>query len=259
VFRGDAVGPTLGPALLYRSVQDSVKRYIVERGLAAGDALPPETHLARDLGISRNSVREAVKALESLGVLEVRPGKGLYVRSFSLDPILDNLAYSILSDRNSIEELMEVRRYLEVSLLPRAIPALTPDKLAALRRLVQGMAEKAARGKAFPEEDRLFHRTLAEATGNTLLVKLLDVFWTVFSRLRDTSITVNPAPEHTRRTHARVLEAIEAHDVPAAQAAMVESFGDLEERIRNARLNANRAASTRRRTEGPPAEGPPAS
>ena len=71
--------------LLYRSVQDRIKRYIVEHDLEGGDALPPETQLTRDLGVSRSSVREAVKALESLGILVTRPGKGLYVRPFSLD------------------------------------------------------------------------------------------------------------------------------------------------------------------------------
>lgn len=241
---------TSGPPLLYRTVQDRIKRYILEHELQGGDALPPETHLARDLGISRPSVREAVKALESLGILETRPGKGLYVRPFSLDPILDNLAYSLLFDRNSIVELLEVREHLEAGLLPRAMAALSPAQLDVLRSLVRRMREKGERGEPFPEEDRFFHRTLCEATGNRLLLRLLDVFWVVFRRLRDRSLTVDETPERTWRNHARLLEAIERGDVAGAQEALAAHFVDIEERIQRAGLR-GRATSTATPAEVP--------
>ncbi len=228
---GDILGPVAGPPLLYRSVQERIKRYILEHDLQAGDPLPPETHLARTLGVSRSSVREAVKALESLGILETRPGKGLFVRPFSLDPILDNLAYSLLFDRDSVTELLEVREHLEVGLLPQAMRTLSPGQLELLRSLVRRMQEKAARGEPFPEEDRFFHRTLSEATGNRLLVKLLDVFWIVFLRLRNRTVRVDPAPQRTWEHHQRILAAIEAGDVAAAQQAMVAHFSDLHRRL----------------------------
>jgi DNA-binding FadR family transcriptional regulator len=227
---------TAGSPFLYRSVQEQIKRYIVEHDLRAGDALPPETHLVRDLGVSRPSVREAVKALESLGILETRPGRGLYVRPFTLDPILDNLAYGLLFDRSSIGELLEVREQLEAGLLPRAVAALTPDQAGALRGIVQRMREKGERGEPFPEEDRAFHHTLAEAAGNQLQLKLLDVFWVVFQRLRDRALQIDTAPQRTWRNHQRILSAVEAGDAPAAQRAMAEHFGDLERRLQSAGL-----------------------
>jgi len=222
--------------LLGRAVQERIKRYILEHDLQGGDALPPETHIARDLGVSRPLVREAVKALESLGIVESRPGKGLYVRAFSLDPILDNLAYSLLFDRNSIVELLQVREQLEISLLPTAIVALSPGQLDLLRGLVERMREKGEQGIALVEEDRFFHRTLSEAVGNHLLIKLLDVFWVVFSRSRDRAIRVDPAPGRTWRAHQRILDALEAGDATAAQQAMTEHFSDLHDRVRVATL-----------------------
>lgn len=254
----EPLGPAAGPPLLYRSVQERIKRYILEHDLQAGDALPPETHLARDLGVSRSSVREAVKALESLGILETRPGKGLFVRSFSLDPILDNLVYSLLFDRNSVTELLEVREHLEVGLLPRAMQALSLGQRELLRSLVQRMREKAERGEPFPEEDRFFHRTLSEATANHLLVKLLDVFWIVFMRLRDRTLRVDPAPLHTWQNHQRILAAIEAGDVPAAQQAMAEHFTDLHRRLELADLRyrtSRPAAAVVGQGNTPPARG----
>src|SRR5687768_6199832 len=236
----DADLPAGGSPLLYRSVQDRIKRYILEHELEGGDALPPETHLVRDLGVSRSSVREAVKALESLGILETRPGRGLFVRPFSLDPILDNLAYSLLFDRNSIAELLEVREQLEAGLLGKAIAAISPAQVALLRSLVERMREKAERGLNFPEEDRFFHRTIAEATGNHLLLKLLDVFWTVFSRSRDRSVTVNSALDRTWRSHAAILAAIEEQDVSRARTAMAEHFRDIDERVERAGFRTGR-------------------
>ena len=248
----DADLPAGGSPLLYRSVQDRIKRYILEHELEGGDALPPETHLVRDLGVSRSSVREAVKALESLGILETRPGRGLFVRPFSLDPILDNLAYSLLFDRNSIVELLEVREQLEAGLIGKAIAAISPAQTELLRSLVERMREKAERGVNFPEEDRFFHRTIAEATGNHLLLKLLDVFWTVFSRSRDRALTVNTALERTWRNHATILHAIETGDAVRARAAMAEHFSDIEERVERAGLRAGQHLATTHTRERDP-------
>jgi DNA-binding FadR family transcriptional regulator len=222
--------------LLYRSVQDRIKRYILEHDLQGGDALPPETRLTRDLGVSRSSVREAVKALESLGILETRPGRGLYVRPFSLDPILDNLAYSLLFDRDSIVELLGVREQLEVGLLPLAAGALSPAQLELLHGLVRRQREKAERGESPLEEDRFFHRTIMEATGNRLALKLLDVFWVVLLRARDRRLAVDEAPQRTWQNHERILAALERGDAAGAQRAMADHFTDIEERVRRAGL-----------------------
>ena len=88
--------PLRGPALS-KAVRDYVKQYILDHKLQGGDALPPETQLAHDLGVGRSSVREAVKALQSLGIVEVRHGDGLYVREYNMDPILETLSFGLRS------------------------------------------------------------------------------------------------------------------------------------------------------------------
>jgi len=227
--RRDTVGAS--PALLYRAVQDQIKQYILDHQLGPGDALPPETQFARTLGIGRSSVREAVKALESLGVLETRPGKGLFVRAFSLDPILDNLAYGILFDRNSVIDLLRVREYLEAGLVEDAIVALGSVQRARLRELIQRMRERSEQQQDIRAEDQAFHRIIAEATGNQLLILLLDVFWTVFGRLRRQTVAVDPAPATTWLNHQRIIDAIEANDAVAARRAVIAHFADLHRRL----------------------------
>ena len=80
-------------------IRDYVKQYILDQGLCAGDPLPSEIQLAQELGVGRSSVREAIKALQSLGIVEVRHGEGLYVRPYTFDPILETLSFGMRFDK----------------------------------------------------------------------------------------------------------------------------------------------------------------
>jgi DNA-binding FadR family transcriptional regulator len=219
---------------LYESTQERIKEYILANNLRGGDALPAEGRLAQALGISRTSVREAVKALESVGVLETRPGVGLFVRSFSLDPIVSNLEYSLLFDHHTLVELLAVRMQLEAGFIELATPTITPAQLRVLRSLADRMGERAAAGEPpgdFKEEDRLFHRTLYAGLGNNLLLKLLDVFWTVYRHLRDRAHVEAIDNVRTWENHRRLVEALERGDGPGARQAMIMHFGGIRARI----------------------------
>jgi DNA-binding FadR family transcriptional regulator len=219
---------------LYQTAQQAIREYILERRLEANDPLPPEGRLAQELGISRPSVREAVKALESLGILETRPGVGLFVRPFSFDPIVDNLAYSVRSDRDSLSELLYVRKQLEAGAIVDVASRLATEPLRVLRSVVDRMGERAASGQSSPEEDRFFHRTLYLGLENHLLLKLLDVFWSVYQRLRDeTGLSETADPVRAWENHRRIVEALETGKGALASAAMRNHFAGLEERIRN--------------------------
>jgi len=87
-------------------VQASLRSYILENQLPSGAPLPPENELARRLGVSRSAVREAVKGLESLGLIEIRHGSGLFVGSFSFEPLLNNLPYTLVSNLKELSDLL---------------------------------------------------------------------------------------------------------------------------------------------------------
>jgi DNA-binding FadR family transcriptional regulator len=222
---------------LYQAAQHAIKAYILDRKLRPGDALLPEGDLAAELGISRNSLREAVKALESLGILESRHGVGLFVKEFSFDPILENLAYGLLIDRSSVAELLDVREQLESSYVARVAETVTTDQLRVLRSAADRMAERAAVGEGFPEEDRLFHRALYANIGNSLLLRLLDVFWEVYRRLlAESAVVMNDDPVRSWEGHRRIVEALERRDGAAARSAMLAHFSNIEDRLRRAGL-----------------------
>src|ERR671912_516559 len=110
------IKPLTKPPSLHVTVQESLRGYIEDNQLKAGDALPPEGYLAQQLGVSRNSMREAIKALESVGILETRRGIGVFVKAFSFDPLLEHLAYGLRGSLREVGELVEIRRVLEVAL-----------------------------------------------------------------------------------------------------------------------------------------------
>src|SRR3954452_3320771 len=116
-----ALKPLNRPPLLHVSVQESLKAFIADNGLSGGDPFPAEGDLARSLGVSRNSVREAIKALESLGMLETRRGIGVFVREFSLDALIDNLPYGLGRSLRDIAEIIEIRKTLETAMISQAI------------------------------------------------------------------------------------------------------------------------------------------
>jgi DNA-binding FadR family transcriptional regulator len=236
--------PLTRPAPLHHSVQEAIRAFILEHNLRAGDALPPETDLARQLAVSRNSVREAVKALESLGVLEARRGSGLFVREFSFAPLLENLSYGLLFDLRELAELLEIRRVLETGLIGATIQAMPEETLAALLATVTRMGTLADQGDNFAEEDRQFHQILFEPLGNRMLLKLLDIFWRTYQEASRQTDMGNPDLVGTYRDHLAIYDAVRQRNVGEARQALDQHYAGITKRL--ATLQAQFAASTAR-------------
>lgn len=227
--------PSLRGNALHQRIQDRITRFIIERGYRPGDPLPAEADLARTLGISRPSLREAMKALQTLGVIEARHGSGTYVGRFSFDPIIDGLAFRIRIDLNqnvqTIRELLEIRLVLERDLIARVAAVRTEEQIAQLESLVARMEARGAAGEEFPEDDRVFHEVLYRPLGNTLVVTLLQAFWQVLARVR-ADLNLAPAdPAVTAADHRRIVDAIVAGNGAAASEAMTIHFNGIQSRI----------------------------
>ncbi|MFC3703585.1 FadR/GntR family transcriptional regulator [Devosia honganensis] len=209
--------PLSRPPLLHVTVQESLKQYIEDNRLKAGDPLPPETFLAQQLGVGRNSMREAIKALESLGIVETRRGVGVFVKEFSFKPLLDNLAYGLQDSLRDVEELREIRRVLETGLIGKTIEMIDAADLAELRQQTELMKLRAERNESFAAEDQRFHQLLFRCQNNRMLSMLIDIFWIAFNKASDFNNLDNPNPLDTWRDHHEIVEAIANKDVERAR------------------------------------------
>ncbi len=226
--------------LLHVTAQESLRTFIVDNGLKGGDPLPPESTLASQLGIGRNSMREAIKALESVGVLETRRGIGVFVKEFSFQPLLDNLAYGLQDSLRDIDELRDIRRVLEVGLIERTVALISDDDIAELQKVTDRMHAKALRDESFAEEDQEFHQLLFRCQSNRMLSSLLDIFWLAFYKASGLADLGNPSPLDTWRDHQSIVDAVAARDIAGARLRLDAHYRGIQDLVA---INRERAAA----------------
>ncbi|GAA2266645.1 FadR/GntR family transcriptional regulator [Nonomuraea roseoviolacea subsp. roseoviolacea] len=215
--------------------QEGVKDLILRRGLVAGDPLPTESELMEELAISRNSVREALKALQAVGIVEIRHGFGMFVGRMSLAGLVDELAFhsriTLQDGRNHLGHLTDIREVLESGLVLRLIDLGAAADLGPVTEVMARMEAEAEVGEVPPETDRLFHDLLYRPLGNPLVSQLLGAFWDVYHQLRDQLGTPDETPEDVARRHRDILTAVTAGDRAAATAAVQAHFEGVRNRL----------------------------
>jgi DNA-binding FadR family transcriptional regulator len=212
-------------------VQGRIKQLILRQRLAPGDPLPTETQLMARFGVSRNSVREALKALQAVNIVDIRHGFGTYVGDLGLDSFVEGMVFraTVRHRRGEagLAELLQVREALETGLIAGVAGRVPPADLAELRDLVAAMEAEAAVGRVTAATDRAFHSVLYRSLGNHLLSEVLDAFWAAFHRVREELREDRQEPRVTCARHQDVLAALEAGDGPAAAEAMRRHFAGI--------------------------------
>jgi DNA-binding FadR family transcriptional regulator len=222
-----------------RALQADIMELILASELETGDPVPTENELSAALGVGRNTLRESLKVLQALGVIEIRHGFGMFVAPSNFDALTDGLTFrGRLSLRHHGQEalqLVDVRQALEVGLIGGAIEKITREQLAAVGESVLRMETLAAAGEPLLEADTEFHRRLFAPLNNELLISLLGVFWTVYRRIHvelggtDTVDLVEEAA-----THRGIYEAVAGADKVLAAERLNTHFGGIRGRIAQA-------------------------
>jgi GntR family transcriptional repressor for pyruvate dehydrogenase complex len=212
---------------------DGIKQLLATGEFSPGDRLPKENELAERLGVSRGSLREAVRALEFIGVLQPRQGDGTYVTSLDPSLLLDVLSHVIdFSQEESILHLLEVRRLLEPAAAALAAARATPDQLSEVRAALDDM-HRAGEPEPFVAADAEFHAAIARATGNPALAALLDQLSGPTIRTRiERAARERRAVEEALTEHERIVEALEAHDPELARSANAVHVAAVERWLR---------------------------
>lgn len=218
---------------LYLQVYDELRDYILRQKLRPGDKLPTEMEMCATLGISRNVLREAIKALEITGVVSSKPGVGIIIQEFNPDFLFQALFYNLTYDSEAMmDQTMAIRRVLELGFMEESFETLEKEDIKRLSELVDNMDAiiqqrsmehgVLTRGREFSDADAEFHLVLNGRTGNRVLVSIIDAIWrcdrfyTKTVRLDDVKLTV--------QRHRRIVDALEKKDWAAYTTAMEEHF-----------------------------------
>jgi GntR family transcriptional repressor for pyruvate dehydrogenase complex len=212
-----------------------IKEMILSGELAPGDRLPPEQQLSERLGLSRSSLREAVKALEVIRVLDVRRGDGTYVTSLEPQLLLEAMSFVVdLHDDSSVLELFAVRRILEPAAAALAAAAMTEDTVAALRSEVDAV-DVSSSMEGLVAHDLAFHKLISESSGNRYLASLIDGLSSRTVRARVwRGLTQENAVERTLTEHYAIVDALESGDAELARALVTVHINGVELWLREA-------------------------
>lgn len=214
-------------------VMESIRELIIANDLRPGDPLPPEGAIATQLDVSRTAVREAVKTLAALGIVEVKHGHGLFVKGFDFDALLDGLYYSLAVEGRHIVELLEVRKGLEIVFVPSVVKNITECDIQELEAIVDGMKAKSMKGEIFPEEDQEFHLVLYRCTGNSLLLRLIRIFWLAFRQLRSAWLERGWEVDSviTAHDHEAILEALKSRDADLLRQRIIDHYEPMRRQL----------------------------
>lgn len=214
------------------SAVERIQDLILTEGLVPGDPMPTETALCERLEISRSSVREAMRTLASLDIVEVRHGHGTFVGQLSLAPLVNGLLFRArLDDGNdlrALREVVELRIAIDLSVADQLVDIYRDSVNPELETLVGEMRALAREGRPFPEADAAFHGALFSKLPNNLLRQLAQAFWEIHTtavplldivQSEDILVTVD--------AHQAMLTALEAGDAEAYRNAVHEHYRPL--------------------------------
>lgn len=220
-----------------RALQADIMELILERDLEAGDAMPTENELCEVLGVGRNTLRESLKVLQALGVIEIRHGFGMFVAPSNFDALADGLTFrgrlSLRHEGLEALQLVDIRQALESGLIAGCIAVVNKDHLARIESAVVAMEELAAQGVPFVEADAEFHRSLFEPLGNDLLMNLMSVFWQVYRKIHVEIGTGGTELTSTAAEHRAIYNAVADKDAVTAAELLSRHFDGIRAKIKS--------------------------
>jgi GntR family transcriptional repressor for pyruvate dehydrogenase complex len=222
---------------IYEEIVEQIKQLMVGGELKPGDKLLPERELAERLKVSRASVREAIRALEMMGFVEIRPGDGTFVRDTNTGDIIQPLAMFLAVEKSSLLEMFQIRMIFETATARMAAEQASEEEVShiksALEKMIKSLnVQDSEKGE---EYDTAFHYAVAEATHNGLLIRLFRTISEDFSRAvsaaRRQLYTDQHNPHKIIDQHRRIYEAIKNHNPDLAAQTMLEHLTYAEQEM----------------------------
>lgn len=216
---------------IWEEIVEQLKAMITNGELEPGDKLPSERDMSESMGVSRASVREALITLEAIGILEIKPGDGTFVRQTSDAETFAPLAMVLALERNPGAQMMEVRRVLETEMAALAAERASEENLSKISRLLDLM-KGAQTTRDAVEADLRFHFAIAEATQNTILLRLMntiaDLMHHSFRPNREKLYADYQNGQKIIHEHEAIYQAIKDRDPQTARDKMLEHINNIE-------------------------------
>jgi len=213
---------------VYEQAAQQLQRMIRDGLIKPGEKLPAERELAEMLQVSRGSLRDAIRTLELMGLVEPRQGEGTVVCDPSAESLINPLATVLLRQREIIGDLLEFRRMIEPTLAGRAAKNTSDEELAYMEDILRRQKEKLALGELAIDEDSEFHYAIAQAARNSVVLKVLDAFMDLLRESRERSLQLEGRLQKSFVGHRRILDSIRKHDVRTAEKAMRQHIDEVE-------------------------------
>lgn len=227
---------------IHEDVFDQIHQLIKEGRLRARDQLPSERELAETFKVSRTSVREALRALETQGLIVSRTGAGNFVADLPVEALIGPLAQLLIDEKKTLADVFEMRKLIEPHIAALAAERASRKDIAQLRRIVAKQAEAVSRGGTGVEADAELHFFISRATRNQALQKLVSGLMELLSRSREESLQTDKRRESSIAAHRRIVGAIEKHDRSRARSEMLHHIEQVEDSV----LLSSRAAKNER-------------
>lgn len=207
---------------LYQQAIDSLLNYIIANGLKTGDKLPTENTLKDIFRISRNTLREALKSLQLIGIIETKQNSGIVIKDFSISDIARFVPYSFqIKNNENLQKLCEAREWLEISILPMLMERMNEEDIIKLNDIILEIDDNIHSKKKLHELDYQFHLFLLESCRNPFISNMayiLEMFFSIFDKhYINPDSSFKQSHKNTNYEHKAILECIRSKDLNKLQ------------------------------------------
>ena len=216
---------------IYEEVVSQVHEMVREGKFKAGDQLPTERELAETFKVSRTSVREALRALETQGLIVSRTGAGNFVADLPVESLIAPLAAMLIEEKDALADIFEMRKLIEPHIASLAAERATKRDIERMKKILDKQRDAVSRGETGVEADAELHFAIGRATQNQALEKLVSGLMDILSHSREESLQTKDRRRASIESHRKILSAIEVHDRKKAREAMLYHIEQVEDNV----------------------------
>lgn len=217
--------------LVHEQVSQEIQNYIQEKEMSDGDKLPSVEEMTHMFGVGRSSLREALRSLEALDIIQVENGKGIFVRDVNTFRFMGKV--KIEQERNFLLDTLEVRRALEGQAVRLASKRITDNQIAEIDACLEEYRRQKEAGDDTSQIDLAFHRAIIKATGNQVLESVLDSFSVMYERFFNEPLGDKQLFDDTYPFHITMFDAIKAHQTEIAMQEFYKMMDCIENKLKS--------------------------